>query len=363
MQLIKGKPLLSQGYLITYQSDTLQGRERTYAILFQKLNDSLQVTEEMTLHPTALYANDFSKIAAYNPDTRHYLDKDIFSCVVGLPPAIESMEKAQKMEDTLTFQPFLLESNDSLILGDLVILAGNVNYTPNNAEYSRKKHDAGLSVPLKIYDKKKDTVYTCEPALGIEGSLMYNYPSSVEDAGLRLKLSEENLDKFFTPEDKLSYVEYTTKSGGIIEIGGRKLQLAGFDRNPVHPAYTPKEGDIAVAARLLILNDSLPEEVNPMYVIRDNQPMSIKQYHAQSGLHIRFTNIDPATETFSFRIAADIKKDEKVSLAIARGVPRSDYLILQATIFPGINLFWVGSVLMMAGLCLAAIFRITQRRK
>ncbi|MBL0098652.1 MAG: hypothetical protein IPP49_00180 [Saprospiraceae bacterium] len=36
VQLIKGKPLLSQSYLITYESDTLIGRERKYSINFKR---------------------------------------------------------------------------------------------------------------------------------------------------------------------------------------------------------------------------------------------------------------------------------------------------------------------------------------
>ena len=89
--------------------------------------------------------------------------------------------------------------------------------------------------------------------------------------------------------------------------------------------------------------------------------MSIKHYSAKTGLHIRFSNIDPATETFSFKIAKDKRKSDVIKLGVATDVPRTDYLILQATIFPGINLFWAGSILMMAGLLLAAWVRYTKR--
>ena len=82
VQLIKNKPLLSEGYLITYKSDTLIGRERRYDINFKKLDAQNQIVEDMTLHPNAVYSNDFSKVAAFNPDTKHYLTKDIFSCVL-----------------------------------------------------------------------------------------------------------------------------------------------------------------------------------------------------------------------------------------------------------------------------------------
>lgn len=79
VQLIKGKPLMTKGYILTYESDTLIDRERKYRIRFNKVDENLKVTEDFTLEPNALYSNDMSKVAAFNPDTRHYLHKDIFA--------------------------------------------------------------------------------------------------------------------------------------------------------------------------------------------------------------------------------------------------------------------------------------------
>jgi cytochrome c-type biogenesis protein CcmF len=362
VQLIKGKPLLSQGHLITYQSDTLVGRERIYSIQFQKLKEDLQVEDEWTLHPTALYSNDYSKIAAFNPDTRHHIDRDIFTCVVGLPPSVESMEKAKKIEDTLRFRPIDISFNDTIDLGDYILKAGDVNFKPGNAEYLKNAHDAGLSVTLSLYDKKRDTTYQCQPALGIQGALLYNYPEGIEDAGMKFKILEDNVETFFTPEEQLDYQEFTLKDGESFKLGQTTVRLVGFNRSPVSPAYTPAQGDIAVGARLEVQNQGSVELAEPIYVIRDNQPMSIKSYTASSGLHVRFANIDPKSETFTFRVAADLSRPQKMTIGWATGVPRSDYVILQATIFPGINLFWAGSILMMAGLLGAASFRFLKRK-
>lgn len=362
VQLIKGKSLLSQGHLITYQSDTLVGRERIYAIHFQKLKEDFQVEDEWTLHPTALYSNDYSKIAAFNPDTRHHIDRDIFTCVVGLPPAVESMEKAKKIEDTLRFKPIEISFNDTIDLGDYILKAGDASFAPTNTEYLKNSHDAGLSVALTLYDKKRDTTYLCQPALGIQGALLYNYPEGIEDAGMKFKILDDNVESFFTPEDQLSYQEFTLKDGESFKIGQTTVRLAGFNKSPVSPAYTTKEGDLAVGARLEVMHEGNVELAEPIYVIRDNQPMSIKSYTSSCGLHVRFANIDPKSETFTFRAAQDHSRPRKIKIGWATGVPRSDYVILQATIFPGINLFWAGSILMMAGLLGAGGFRFLKRR-
>ena len=354
VQLIKGKPLLSQGYLITYESDTLIDRERKYNINFKKLNDSLDIVEEMTLHPNAMYSNDFSKVAAFNPDTKHYWNKDIFTCVVGLPPALQSVEDAKKIEDSLKFVVYTLPLTDTIMLTNFIIKAESITFDPQNKDFKKHTHDTGIGVNLSVYDTLNDTTYFCEAAMGLEGALMYNYPAAIEVAGLRFKLDEKVLDDFFTPEDNLEYKEYTIKNGENIQIQGYQINLQGFNKAPEHPNYKKEDKDIAIAALLNISGQNVTDEAAPIYIIRNNQPMSIKHYSGKTGLHIRFSNIDPVKEEFTFKIAKDSRQINDLNIAVATDVPRTDYLILQATIFPGINLFWAGTILMMLGLFIAA---------
>jgi cytochrome c-type biogenesis protein CcmF len=354
VQLIKGKPLYSQGYFITYASDTLIDRERRYAINFKKLSDSMEVLDEMTLYPNAVYSNDFSKIAAYNPDTKHYLHKDIFTCVVGVPPAVESAENARKIEDTLTYKDYKLLPGDTLTIGKHLVKARKISYEPGHPEYLKSPHDTGVGITFDVSTPGDTSVYSGEAALGMQGALLYTYPAAFEEAGMRIKLDENFVDSWFTPENELEYKEYTLKNGQNVSIGDIDVMLTGFQRNPEHPSYEVKEGDIALSATLLIRSADAEELATPIYIIRDNQPMSIKYYSAAQGLHIRFSNIDPESETFTFTIAREIRKTQPMAVKIATNVPRSDYIILQATIFPGINLFWVGSVMMMLALFIAA---------
>lgn len=357
VQLIKGKPLFSQGYFITYESDTLIGQERRYSINFKKLNDSLRVLDEITLHPNAVYANDFSKVAAYNPDTKHYLHKDIFTCVVGLPPALESVEKAHEIEDSLKFITHKVALNDTLVTGNFIIKPLSVNFKPTNIDYNKNTHDTGIGVLLEVTDTKNDTSYQVESAIGLIGALMYNYPAAIDELGIRIKLEESLLNAYFTPEEELEYKEYVLKIGGSVLLDGYEISLAAFDKNPTHKNYKKEEGDIAIGAKLNIVGNGAVDTSTSLYIIRNNQPMSIKNYSGSTGLHIRFSNIDPAKEEFSFKIAKDKRVPTDLSLGIATDVPRTDYLILQATIFPGINLFWLGSILMMVGLFMASWIR------
>lgn len=362
VQLFKNEPLFSQGYLITYVSDTLIERERKYTLNFKKLSDSLHVNEELNLYPNAVYSNDFTKVAAFNPDTKHYLTKDIFACIVSLPPALSNAEEAQKVEDSLKFVSYSLPINDTLHLGRYDIKCENVSYQPTKVEYLKHQHDAGFSAHLVIKDNQSDTIYKAEISVGMEGALMYNYPATIEAAGLKVKFSDSSSVNLFADDSKLEYQEFTIKNGGFVQLGNDKIHLKGFDRSPVHPNYMAEDKDIALGALLEIESENGREAANSIYIIRDNTPMSIKSYSPISGLHIRFSNIDPKTEEFSFKIAKDRRDLKHIDISVAQDVPRTDYLILQATVFPGINLFWAGSILMMVGLFMAAWERYRKQK-
>ena len=73
--------------------------------------------------------------------------------------------------------------------------------------------------------------------------------------------------------------------------------------------------------------------------------------------------IDPATGTFELKVAKDKRNNPGFPLEIATNVPRSDYIVLEAKIFPGINLYWIGSILMMTGLLMAWWFKYKENEE
>jgi cytochrome c-type biogenesis protein CcmF len=87
-----------------------------------------------------------------------------------------------------------------------------------------------------------------------------------------------------------------------------------------------------------------------LFYIRGKTPGHLKAYFPEIGLHIRFENIYPQSEEFDFSIA--LAPPAAIPIEIAGDVPRTDIIVLQAIVFPGINLFWLGSLMMMSGLFL-----------
>ena len=140
------------------------------------------------------------------------------------------------------------------------------------------------------------------------------------------------------------------KQGEQVDFQGYKIQFAGFNKSPEHPNYDAEEGDIAVGALLSVQSpDGQSYMAQPVFFIRGNLPYNLKDEIAAEGLHTRFVKLDPQNESAIIQVA---KTDLPfaVPFDLATDSFSSNWIVLQAIEFPGINLFWLGSILMMLGL-------------
>ncbi|MEL7020599.1 MAG: cytochrome c assembly protein, partial [Bacteroidota bacterium] len=365
------EPIFMNGYEVTYERDTLEGFTRTYTVNFKKLDkETGQSVEEFNVYPNILYDKKFTKIAANNPSTRHYWDRDIFTLIPNLPQAEVDAEARQAMEDSLKYirytaalqQPFevldtiQIRDRDTAIVQTYTAEILEINRSPSHPDYEPEEGDLAIGVKMAL--TKEGETYIAEPMLALRGKLLYAYPVKVNEATSKIRLTEDIFESVFTPEEELSYNEFTLKQGDVINYNGKQIQFAGFNKAPSHPNYVPQEGDIAVSAMLNVADKGKNYLAQPVYLIRDNRPFNLKDEVSALGLHFRFVNIDPATESMRMMIAEkQIAKAGVIPVEIATNSLRTDWIVLEAIVFPGINLVWLGSILMMLGLALSMFVR------
>ena len=155
-----------------------------------------------------------------------------------------------------------------------------------------------------------------------------------------LEKRTKNADDWKDPEDRALRIGDTLFTSNSLVI------LSGIDKN-VNPAeYSElKAGDIAVAANMLVLSiDGKQKAIRPIYVIRDASVFTIDAVDEVNGVQLGFFKIDPEAQTFHFRLR------EKVD-------PKKEFIIMKAIIFPGINILWIGCILMFIGTMLAVVAR------
>jgi cytochrome c-type biogenesis protein CcmF len=80
------------------------------------------------------------------------------------------------------------------------------------------------------------------------------------------------------------------------------------------------------------------------------------------GLYAHLVSLDPETSKATLRVAKiDPYEALTIPLAVAPRSYRTDYITLQVIEFPGINLFWFGTIAMMLGLLISMVVRMRTR--
>ena len=358
--LIKDQPFPSMNYWMQYKGDTLVGNLRKYAVEFTKVDEQDKVLENFTTYPSAIYNREFTKIEALNPGNKRNLTYDVFTAAAP-PPHMQDVEQAKAVEDSLKYLSYLVKPGSSFDEPTYFAEVGTpiFNYDFGSGDHGdTTKYDLTIGIPMDVTIKRTGEKVRVVPGLGLKNALVFQFPEVINELQIKIKVPESSFAQMFTEEDKLEYSDIALMANEVTEWNGFRIELSGFDRSGNYENYQAQEGDIALAANLNITTpNGRNVQQQPVFILRNAQQFSIKDYDPESALHIRFANIDPTTEIMSFRVAQDDRQDDEIELLIASGAKRSDILIVEANIFPGINLVWLGCLMMLGGLLLSLLNR------
>jgi len=108
--------------------------------------------------------------------------------------------------------------------------------------------------------------------------------------------------------------------------------------------YTLKEGDVAVKAKIRVLDYDVEKLLEPTFIIRDNQVGKLPVTDSELGIKISLENILPAQNKFVFKVNQYQK----------------DYVVLKAIVKPYINVLWIGTIVMLLGFTVAIYRRFDE---
>jgi len=224
-------------------------------------------------------------------------------------------------EDSLKYLSYLINSGDTIKEEAYSVEVIDFDF---DHEFDREQfadiddYDFTVAAHIRVTDNRSKKIYEVYPGLGVRDALIFTLPEVIDPLGIKLKLNEESFKDLFTEESALDYENINLKLGESIKIGDQLISLNGFDRSPVHPNYEPQDGDIAVGAQISVIRKNKEAvHINPIYIIQNLQPFSIKDYNAELGIHVRFSHIEPSTGQMTFAIAYDKRSEEPIELLIA----------------------------------------------
>ncbi|GJM32772.1 MAG: cytochrome c assembly protein [Saprospiraceae bacterium] len=376
--LFKNSPTMMQGYEVTYVRDTMdQHFTRAFQINYKQRDEAGNITQEFDLYPNILYDKSFTKVAAANPSTKRYLNKDIFTHIASLPQVEIDMDYRKQREDSLNYRSFGFGIGETIEFPDTIkneqrnsvsikkyrVKLLQLLHHPQHPDYEPEPGDYAIGARLQLQHTDEDSTFIVEPVVLLRGQFLYHYPVQINDLSTKIRINSSFLDQVFPLDKDLHFQEFLLKQGETFNYKGYSIHFTGFNRTPNHTSYKQEEGDIAVSAVLEVKgNDGQTYRAEPLYLIRDSRPLNVKDVIEELGLHFRFEQLDPVAETLRITVADNGNESFKLPVEIATNSLRSDYVVLKAIEFPGINYFWIGSLMMMLGLGMGMVFRIRQNQ-
>jgi cytochrome c-type biogenesis protein CcmF len=151
-------------------------------------------------------------------------------------------------------------------------------------------------------------------------------------------------------ESETSVKSVSMATGDTLFTNSARLVLIGLDKEIDRERFHLKDSDLAVAAVILVTDmKGHSDTAYPIYAIRGNylipEPAEVKE----TGIKINFTGID--TES------------GKIGLELTESPKKKDFIVMRAIIFPGINVLWMGAIIMMIGSALAVIERLRKAKQ
>lgn len=356
--LIKDMPMFMNGYWVTYKSDTLLGLTREYEVEFIKMTEKGDTVEHFTTYPNVLYDRKLTKVATANPDTKRYLDRDIFTYVAGLPPEQQDAANVAKTDSLLEYQLYYVSPGDSVRSGKFTIRLDSITLHTQHPGYEAQENDLALAANLTVGHEDQEEYHHAYPTLLVRKGLLYGMSDQINDFNLRVRLKSSSIDTLVPLDEQLTYEPIIIRPEESKTWKGLEITMKGVDNQVDHPNYVAQQGDIAIHA-VLEIKDSRGRSyiTRPLYFIRNGRPLNMKSYIPDLGLHVRLERIVPEKEEFHLFLAQPVS-NPRLAIEVAQEVPRNDYIVLEAILFPGINLFWTGSLIMLLGMFLGMYKRL-----
>ncbi|MES2591822.1 MAG: cytochrome c biogenesis protein CcsA [Bacteroidota bacterium] len=148
-----------------------------------------------------------------------------------------------------------------------------------------------------------------------------------------------------TKDEYAQAKNFTMKQGDTIFSSNAIIIFDSLSTNVDRVRYNLVKDDIAVMAHLRVLDVAKKHTATPVYVIHNNMIQPISSKVDELGLQFMFWKINP--------------KDGKIEISVQEKKENvRDFIVMQAMIFPYINILWLGCFVMIIGTVLAIWERV-----
>lgn len=185
--LYKDQPVQMGPYWVTYIGDSVVPPNTLYKVRYEKKKEKDDKPEEIfTLYPNAQINPNMGLLA--NPDTKHYLTKDIFTHVSSVTDKSKDDEGSEQLKE------MELAPGDTAITSGTFIILKKINPNPSSIDYVPAAGDIAAGAQLEIIDMK-NRHFTAEPIYYIRNSAEFGSDAEVTELNMTIKFEKIFPDK------------------------------------------------------------------------------------------------------------------------------------------------------------------------
>ncbi len=191
-----------------------------------------------------------------------------------------------------------------------------------------------------IYNQDNGRKFELYPRIQVNASM-----GQVASPGIKRALSKDlythlSYAPFMTEDDQREWTHsdsLTVKVGEQFFINDYVAHLESVSRVHELPGVTLGSDDVAVKATIRVAGDDDIQQIEPIFLIKDQMAGRIPDGEPDLGIRIAFSKINPESNSFDF----DIFTTQK------------DFIILKAIEKPLINILWIGTLFLVIGFVIA----------
>jgi len=246
-------------------------------------------------------------------------------------------------EDFSNNENILLMQDDTLIMGDFF-----VSYRGKKAEDNFIHYEVEYMQPNK--DGKLEKQFTLFPFLQLNprmGNVAEPYTKHYLHKDIYTHISYAELED---RDEKATIGKHSISIGDTIFTKTSFMVFDSLDRQAKDRFAGLAAEDLAIGAHFTLYDvNTEAHELKPLFVLKNREhPMTVSDSMPEAGIKLSFEGIDPEAESFNFRVVEDAPKF-------------NDFIVMKAIVFPGINILWIGCIIMGLGSFLAVWQRIKRK--
>ncbi|NCU03943.1 MAG: cytochrome c biogenesis protein CcsA [Chitinophagaceae bacterium] len=201
LTLVKGISTDMGKYMVTYLGDSTHPSDpKQYFKIHFSYKDK---NEGFTLYPDAFVNFKGNEGIMANPDSKHYLHKDVFTYITSLP-------NKEKNKDTSSFKEHKIKPGDTVFYSRGFMVLENVGRDITRKNIPYEATDSVFAASLTIY-AKDSSKYAAEPLLILRGNSIMPVADTVISQSLVLAFSGAEADGIkLGVKESNSVLEYVT---------------------------------------------------------------------------------------------------------------------------------------------------------